>query len=330
MSSRYVETNKASIDAAPPPHLRRFQTCDIDEHGRNLSGWQVRYDQVTPGGFEGELTEFRSDWLQLVRDRSNQALVKSGIAWKGAIIFALPLSANGPAFCAGHTLPESSMIVAHGENLPELSTPLQLDALGIAIEESALAHALERQGSRFEITDLPKCYRLTDPTVRTRFTALFDNLLNGEQACLQKLEYESIRRGIRDAVMLQVLELVAPDQAPPLNPTARKRMVDRARDYALAHLDEPLSILDVCNHIGTSRRKLQYCFQETLGINPVAFLRTLRLNAARRELRESSRIELVQTVAARWGFWHLSRFSSDYRTLFGETPSQTLQRKHLC
>ncbi|KPC57379.1 AraC family transcriptional regulator [Pseudomonas amygdali pv. morsprunorum] len=203
-----METNKASIDAAPPPHLRRFQTCDIDEHGRNLSGWQVRYDQVTPGGFEGELTEFRSDWLQLVRDRSNQALVKSGTAWKGAIIFALPLSANGPAFCAGHTLPESSMIVAHGENLPELSTPLQLDALGIAIEESALAHALERQGSRFEITDLPKCYRLTDPTVRTRFTALFDNLLNGEQACLQKLEYESIRCGIRDAVMLQVLELV--------------------------------------------------------------------------------------------------------------------------
>lgn len=147
---------------------------------------------------------------------------------------------------------------------------------------------------------------------------------------MQKLEHDSIRRGIRDAVMLQVLELVAPDQAPPLNPTARKRMVDRARDYALAHLDEPLSILDVCNHIGTSRRKLQYCFQETLGINPVAFLRTLRLNAARRELRESNRVELVQTVAARWGFWHLSRFSSDYQTLFGETPSQTLQRTHLC
>ncbi|RML17686.1 Transcriptional regulator, AraC family, partial [Pseudomonas syringae pv. maculicola] len=82
----------------------------------------------------------------------------------------------------------------------------------MAIEEGALAHALERQGSRFEITDLPKCYRLADPTVRTRFAALFDNLLNGEQACLQKLEYDSIRRGIRDAVMLQVLELVAPDE----------------------------------------------------------------------------------------------------------------------
>jgi len=38
----------------------------------------------------------------------------------------------------------------------------------------------------------------------------------------------------------------------------------------------------------------------------------------------------VQEMAARWGFWHLSRFSSDYRTLFGETPSQTLRRHQLC
>ncbi|CAM3231219.1 AraC family transcriptional regulator [Pseudomonas floridensis] len=322
--------NNNNVGTQAAPHLQRFHTCDIDEHGRNLGGWQVRYDQLTPGGFEGELTEFRSDWLQLVRDRSNQALTKSGAAWKGAIVVALPLSANGPAFCAGHTLEAPSIIVAHGEHLPELSTPMQLDAVGIAIEEGALAHALECQGSRFKITDLPKCYRLADLTVKTRFAALFDTLLNGEQACVEKLEHDSIRRGIRDAVMLQVLELVSPDQAPPLNPTARKRVVDRAREYALAHLDEPLSILDLCNQIGTSRRKLQYCFQETLGINPVAYLRTLRLNAVRRELRESDRIEQVQAVAARWGFWHLSRFSSDYRTLFGETPSQTLQRSHVC
>ncbi|QHE98986.1 AraC family transcriptional regulator [Pseudomonas cannabina pv. alisalensis] len=168
MNNNNVAISAAPNEAAPRPHLQRFRTCDIDEHGRNLGGWQVRYDQLTPGGFAGELTEFRSDWLQLVRDRSNQALIKSGMAWKGAIVFALPLSANGPAFCAGHTLQEPSLIVAHGENLPELSTPLQLDALGVAIERGALAHALERQGSRFEITDLPKCYRLADPTVRTR------------------------------------------------------------------------------------------------------------------------------------------------------------------
>ncbi|MGC6371890.1 helix-turn-helix domain-containing protein [Pseudomonas sp. K2I15] len=329
--------NNNNVQKAPPPApvlpllpIRRFVTNDIDEHAQNMEGWQVRYDQLTPGRFEGELIEFRADGMRVVRDRSNQAMTKSGAACKGAITFSIPLSAHGPVFCLGHPIQELSMLVAHGDNLPELSTPQHLDLMGVAIDERALEHVLECQGSHFKITDLPKCYRLGNSSVRTELAALFDELSKGEQGCDVLLGHDSIRRGIRDAVMLHVLELVAPDPAPALSPTARKRMVDRAREYALAHIDEPLSILDLCNHIGASRRKLQYCFQETLGINPVAYLRALRLNAVRRELRTSTQPHGVQQVAARWGFWHLSRFSSDYRTLFGECPSQTLRRTELC
>ncbi|SDT33104.1 transcriptional regulator, AraC family [Pseudomonas asplenii] len=330
MNNNNVLMPAASTVVRAPLPLQRFLTSDIDEHARNMGGWRVRYDQVSPGAFEGELMEFRSGWMQLVRDRSNQAMIKSGAAWKGAITFSIPLSAHGPVYCSGHPIHESSLLVAHGENLPELHTPQHLDLLSVAIEEQALAHGLERQGSDFRITDLPRCYRLGDSSVQGELTALFNELSSCEQERSVLFGYDSIRRGIRDAVMLHLLELIAPDQAPPLSPTARKRMVDRAREYALSHLDEPLSILDLCNHIGASRRKLQYCFQETLGINPVAYLRALRLNAVRRELRTSTQSQGVQAVAARWGFWHLSRFSSDYRTMFGESPSQTLRRTQLC
>ncbi|UZE20531.1 helix-turn-helix domain-containing protein [Pseudomonas sp. B21-054] len=330
MNNHTMTQPPVSADVLPTLPINRFLTADIDEHARNMGGWQVSYDQLTPGRFEGELIELRCDWMQLVRDRSNQALTKRGVAWEGAITFSVPLSADGPVFCSGHPIIEPSLLVARGHNLPELRTPQHLDLLGVAIEEQALAHVLERQGSRFRITDLPKCYRLGASTLPAELAALLDELDGGEQGRESLLGYESIRRGLRDTVMLHVLELVAPDEAPPLNPTARKRMVDRAREYALAHVDEPLSILDLCNHIGASRRKLQYCFQETLGINPVAYLRALRLNAVRRELRNGDQTLGVQEVAARWGFWHLSRFSSDYRILFGESPSQTLRRTHLC
>ena len=129
--------------------------------------------------------------------------------------------------------------------------------------------------------------------------------------------------------MVQLLDVIVPDDATCLGLTARKRIVDRAREYALSHLDEPLSILELCNNIGASRRKLQYCFQETLGINPLTYLRLLRLNAVRRELCDGVKERRVQEVAARWGFWHLSRFATDYRALFGEKPSQTLYREKL-
>lgn len=316
------------VPSASP--LQRFLASDVDEHARNMPGWKLRYDQLSPGFFEGELIEFRLDWMQLARDRSNQAMTKSGAAWEGAITFSVPLSADGPVYCSGHPIHDPSLLVVHGHNLPELHTPQHLDLLNVAIDERVLEHVLERQGSPFRITDLPKCYRLSDSPVQRQLAALFDELAVCDPDREALLGHDSIRRGIRDAVMLHMLELIAPDQAPPLTPTARKRMVDRALDYALSHLDEPLSILDLCNHIGASRRKLQYCFQETLGINPVAYLRALRLNAVRRELRMSTQSQGVQDVAARWGFWHLSRFSGDYRAMFGESPSQTLRRTQLC
>jgi AraC family ethanolamine operon transcriptional activator len=76
-----------------------------------------------------------------------------------------------------------------------------------------------------------------------------------------------------------------------------------------------------------SRRTLQYSFQEVLDLNPVKFLRVMRLNGVRRVLRAADpQNDTVGDVAARWGFWHLSRFAADYREMFGELPSDTLKK----
>ena len=34
----------------------------------------------------------------------------------------------------------------------------------------------------------------------------------------------------------------------------------------------------------------------------------------------------VADVANEWGFWHMGGFAADYRKLFGELPSTTLNR----
>jgi AraC family ethanolamine operon transcriptional activator len=77
--------------------------------------------------------------------------------------------------------------------------------------------------------------------------------------------------------------------------------------------------------VGTSRRKLNYCFQDVLGTSPVKYLRSLRLNGVRRALRQASPGVTVQDIASHWGFWHLSQFAQDYKHLFGELPSATLK-----
>jgi AraC family ethanolamine operon transcriptional activator len=108
------------------------------------------------------------------------------------------------------------------------------------------------------------------------------------------------------------------------------RVVRRARnfiDHALDSHQHP-TIVDVCRSTGVSQRNLQYCFLDALALTPVAYLRSARLHRARAELRDGATAGLtVGDVAARWGFWHLSKFAHDYQKLFGELPSETLRQR---
>jgi len=53
----------------------------------------------------------------------------------------------------------------------------------------------------------------------------------------------------------------------------------------------------------------------------------VRLNKVRRELKRclDERIG-VYDIAVKWGFWHFSQFSLDYKRHFAELPSETLRR----
>ena len=95
-----------------------------------------------------------------------------------------------------------------------------------------------------------------------------------------------------------------------------------------AHIDEAITVADLCIELGVSRRTLQYSFQDVLDLNPVKFLRAIRLNAVRRALKAADQRSgaTVADIAARWGFWHLSHFSAEYKAMFGELPSETLKR----
>ena len=82
----------------------------------------------------------------------------------------------------------------------------------------------------------------------------------------------------------------------------------------------------LCFSIGVPQRTLNLCCRETLGMSAKSYLVLRRMCSAERELRVTySKETTVTEIATKFGFWNLGRFSAQYRKLFGETPSQTLQ-----
>ncbi|QGZ48340.1 helix-turn-helix domain-containing protein [Streptomyces sp. QHH-9511] len=115
-------------------------------------------------------------------------------------------------------------------------------------------------------------------------------------------------------------ELAHPSE--PLRPAP----VKRAMDAVLACPEHPFTTTELAGLARVGVRRLQESFREYVGMSPMAYLREVRLDRVHQELRGAGPGELsVSEVAGRWGFTHLGRFAAQYRTRFGETPSQTLR-----
>ena len=82
--------------------------------------------------------------------------------------------------------------------------------------------------------------------------------------------------------------------------------------------------------LGVTPRALHYAVRSTLGVGPLDLILAFRLNEARHELWNARHsVANVTTAALAQDFGHLGRFSRQYRMLFGELPSDTLQRIRL-
>lgn len=91
--------------------------------------------------------------------------------------------------------------------------------------------------------------------------------------------------------------------------------------------DRAVYVPEICAAIRVPERTLRLCCQEQLGMSPKRYLTIRRMHLAHRLLLASSRAEVSVTEAAMsFGFWHFGRFATDYRRLFGESPSVTLHR----
>jgi len=105
-----------------------------------------------------------------------------------------------------------------------------------------------------------------------------------------------------------------------------QQLADEANHYIREHIDRPITLQALCEHVSASPRSLNYAFNMMYGLPPMEYLKVLRLNQVRHALRRADpTLNRVTGIATRYGFWHMAQFSADYKKMFSETPSKTLR-----
>lgn len=113
-------------------------------------------------------------------------------------------------------------------------------------------------------------------------------------------------------------------------PTGARRhdaIIDRFEAFLDANSDRPLYVTEICSATGAAERTLRAACEEHLGMGPIRYLTLRRMHLVRRALLHADPSNSTVTrIVTDHGFWELGRFSVAYRTLFEETPSETLRR----
>lgn len=160
--------------------------------------------------------------------------------------------------------------------------------------------------------------------IRTQLTAIINNVC-GDCSEFDQVQISEAVKGLLINAYLNALP------EPGLHvgriyPT--ERVVRLAEERFMATDGQlPLSLADLCEATGVGKSCLYKAFHSNCGEPPLSYFRKRRLMQARSLLLNADNEHgAVRQAAMRYGFTELGRFSVQYRQLFGESPSVTLQR----
>ena len=307
-------------------------TRDSDQHAESLVHWDQTYDQMSPGPFVGQVVEMWFQGIQIFRETTNRSVHQTGSPWQNCHIIGIPVAMSGPGLFSRQQVSLDTVFTFQSEQGFSLTTPEEFDVIGIAIPDETLLQLADTEESENIRQLFPAAPAVLQPC-RGKLEELRQcliSVLDPSHFQPELLRYPQVQRNMHSAIVGHILETLRSAQLAPM-PTpsfkARSHVVHEAVELALAEASEPPTVEELCSRLNISRRMLNYCFQEALGTSPLQYLRHLRLNGVRRDLRRSSPdTSAIRDIAGRWGFGHLPRFAAEYRALFGELPSATLRQ----
>ncbi|MEV4709360.1 AraC family transcriptional regulator [Actinoplanes sp. NPDC049316] len=313
-----------------------FRSSDIEDMRSLLTRFYYPLAIGTPDGAEG--FQFRADVIQLgpltVGHIGFGAAVSIASTDLDAYHVTIPTCGRVHVRHAGQELtadpgtaivygPGKPVYTLHDADSAELDVKIERPALEAELAD-LLGHPVDGP------LEMPTSVSLADGAVRSWSEIV--RMLHAEIArpgslIRQPLVAEHLRHTIVSGLLLSLPhryseELAAP--APAVPPRPIRRTMDAIRDEP----ERPFTVADLARIAGVSVRSLQEGFRRHVGCAPMTYLQQIRLSRAHETLRqEDPGRTTVAAVAHRWGFAHLGRFASAYRTRFGESPSDTLRSR---
>jgi len=308
----------------------RFATEDLDQSRALLSGiWERHELDLKPGwkyGIRWNQVDLEHTSLSYMHSPTSVRLVSGPLF--GTYRFLVHLDGTARYLIndrESKLTPEVAVLNAPGQMLDVDTLPHRV--LGLTFDGAFVERALTRRFGRVPpFEEWAREFSLqSGPSACLRSLMLWmANELDRTDAWL--LKSPRAAAGLERAMLglfLDCLGELRPAKRQPCDDLAT-RHVKRVEDWIDAHYGEAVTLDDLADVANISVRSLQASFRRLRNCTPMEALARRRLRAAYDALRKPD--ATVTQVATECGFFHLGRFASKYKDVYGETPSATLGR----
>jgi len=236
---------------------------------------------------------------------------------------------NSPAYCNGVPLNRGDVVLhAPGERFHQRATgPFRWGL--IALPASDLdAYGAALLGDRLALPHGPAILRLPKAIAPTLLRLHRETCRLAEERP-ELVAHREVARALEQDLVAILVDGLSSAEIVDHATTRRRHASIMARfEDVLAHQPgRPLSTPELARAAGVSERTLRLCCSAFLGRSPASYARLRRLNLVRSALAHGAApATSIATIAREHGFSEPGRFSTAYRSVFGETPSTTLRR----
>ncbi len=308
------------------PQLFEGSFDDIDAMAASPLAWNLEYEQIGRGRFQGQLTQLLMDQMQLARINWSPGVLQSGSAPTGTWVFGLPISAGGSLHVRRRPSRPGELLAATSRDDVGFTATGPTDMMVIVLPTPMIDRWIQaRRGiDRFDVNLPSPRWQVSAPEMARRSGALSHLLKNLQTQPSNHLDAKGLSH-VEARILDVVLDMIP--SAEIIEPLHSRARIARALFKILhARLDDPPTIAELCLAVGAKERTLHLSCVEAFGRPPATLLAELRLNATHRALSHPGQGASVTAAAALFGFTHFGRFADIYRRQFGELPSATLSK----
>lgn len=311
-------------------HYQREQYfSSFDEFNGFPHGWDTDFSTTSAGTYHVALKQSAMPGILVNAAWLGSPTLQQASTPVGMRTFALPLQLPNPYCWRGLPVDARTFLAFPSDR--ELFSMMGADSeiMTISVDQHLVDNCLQRWDvDPDEIFELPRTIKLS----AVEYDAMRRNMALMTEFMVKYGDHKrapQLSRGIQELIIENMLQPFTGDlEEPGTSKDAGTKRVKKAVDYILSRLSEPVTVHDICDQTGCSRRSLEQSFRKYTGTSPKQFIQIMRLERCRKALLEAAPGEKVKSIAFEQGYWHMGQFSNDYKALFGELPSATLLRQH--